>query len=207
MLDQIQRQIERRYDLKSSHRVSEFVVSDPAVAEHLGGSPDQSSEQLLLRQDERGLELALYLEPALVEGDTPLTLNQYAAAVEGVSHFTYVTFCARHDRSTTQLELELQGEVDKFFALADHLAGGQEGEGQPDLRLLHEQLFDRVSYREELDRESRDRYVTVNRLAAQVCRLWMSRYGDNLSHPGWFADARRFYRMAQQRKLRHAAGH
>ncbi|MEM7703940.1 MAG: hypothetical protein AAF358_00215 [Pseudomonadota bacterium] len=207
MLDRIQRQIERRYDLEAGHRVSQFVVSDPEIAQNLGGRPDQSNEQLLLRQDERGLELALYLEPALVDGHAPLTLNQYAAAVEGVSHFTYVTFCARHDRSTTQLELELQGEVDKFFALADHLSKQSESEGQPNLRALHEQLFDRVSYREALDQESRDRYVTVNRLAAQVCRLWMSRYGDNLSHPGWFADARRFYRMAQQRKLRHAAGH
>ena len=206
MLNQIQRQIERRYDLESGHRVSEFVVSDPNVAQHLGASPNQSNEQLLLRQDEQGLELALYLEPALVEGREPLTLNQYAAAVEGVSHFTYVTFCARHDRSTTQLELELQGEVDKFFALADHLADQADG-GKTDLRLLHEQLFDKVSFRQDLDRESHHRYVMVNRLAAQVCRLWMSRYGDNISHPSWRADARRFYRMAQQRKLRHAAGH
>lgn len=206
MLNRLQRQIEQRYDLTPQHRVSEFVVSDPLLVAHLGADPDQSSEQLLLRQDGEDLEMSLYLDADLIGGDGPLDLHQVGAIIEGVSHFTYVTYCARHDRSTTELELELQGEIDKFFGLAEHLSSPLAG-GKVDLGELHVKLFENISWRVNISDRARERYETVNRLAAQLCQLWIKRYGDNIGHPALRTEARRFYRMGQQQKLRHAAGH
>ncbi|MFK7954835.1 MAG: hypothetical protein AB8B96_01975 [Lysobacterales bacterium] len=205
MLNRLQRSIENRYDLTPHHRVSDFVVSDPEVVKLLGANPDLSSEQLLVRQTDEDLELSLYLHRDLVDNIAALNLNQMGALIEGVSHFTYMTYCARHDRNTSQLELELQGEVDKFFGLAEHLETGTH-DGRVDLRMLHSQLFRFVRWREGLSTESQQRYQAVNRLAGRLCRQWMKRFGDNIRHPHWRTEARRFYRMTQRRKLRHAGG-
>ena len=44
-------------------------------------------------------------------------LDPFCVAAEEVSHFVYLFFCARATRQVTQLELELQGEVDKYLSV------------------------------------------------------------------------------------------
>lgn len=192
--DRLQQLFTRQYDLPPGQPVSDFLISEPNLARALGARPSQSPEQLLLLQEEDALNLSLYLDAGLFK--SPLSLNSYLTVAEGVSHFTYISYCARHDRSTSQLELELQAEVDKFFASA----------GRPEMSLseLHQLLFEKVRYREHLSAQERDRYAAANRMAASLCQQWISRYGDNIRHPCWQADARRFYRLPAQRKMRRA---
>lgn len=191
--DRLQQLFHRQYDLPPGQPVSDFLISDSAVARALGARPSESPEQLLLLQDEDALNLSLYLDAELFA--SPLSLNSYLTVAEGVSHFTYISYCARHDRSTSQLELELQAEVDKFFASAANTGS---------LSQLHQTLFEKVRYRDHLSTQQRERYSAANRMAASLCQQWISRYGDNIHHPGWRADACRFYRLPAQRKMRRA---
>ena len=64
------------------------------------------------------------------------TSGPSATLTEEVSHFLYVLFCARAERSVTQLELELQGEVDKYLSAVCSCALQDEGAVSPRLREL-----------------------------------------------------------------------
>src|SRR5690606_12241291 len=83
----------------------------------------KAREQLLVVEAEGEMNIALYLEPAVIAnlsthdpsrrlGDH--NLGDFLLAVEGVSHFIYTVCCARAERPVSQLELELQAEVDKY---------------------------------------------------------------------------------------------
>ena len=193
MLDDLQQRLEQAYDITVPHRAEHFLITDPRLVTLLGADPRHSSEQLLVSQDQEGLAMSLFLDETLVSG-AELKLDDYVKVIEGVSHFLYLAWRAGHDRSVTQLELELQAEVDKFFALV------QEGRSGP--KRLHRRLFTGVRYRQGLSSEQLDRYRTANRLAARVCADWIRRFGDRPDHPAWLAEARRFDRVDQAAKMR-----
>ena len=69
-------------------------------------------ESLLLRESDGGLEMALVV-PSRAANDH----DGWLQLAEGVSHFVYVANRARQELPSTQLELELQAEVDKFVLL------------------------------------------------------------------------------------------
>lgn len=155
---------------------------------------DRERERLLVREDPEGVELALLLPRRLLEKqgatDDPDMLLQ---ALEGVSHFVYLAERVRTGLPSTQLELELQAEVDKFVLLAvdePPLAG-------PDRARLRERLFEHVRFLHEEGSEAGDRYRMANSLAARyLCRL------EVLHTPRAFeAELRRFYRAGQTEKI------
>lgn len=115
---------------------------------------------------------------------------------EGVSHFVYVANRARQELPSTQLELELQAEVDKFVLLVLEKAPYDRGEAFE----VHARLFERVSYLHEAGTELGDRYRTANDLAARFVRRLLSR-----QHEHTHAALRRFYRAGQAEKIRMAA--
>ena len=57
--------------------------------------------------------------------------SDFCLAVEGVSHFVYVALAAARQRPVSQLELELQAEVDKFVCCCLLLTRSPEGLRQP----------------------------------------------------------------------------
>src|SRR6185312_2132304 len=80
-------------------------------------------EQLLVCEGDGEMSIALFVDPAAIAnlvrhdpgnrlGDH--NLGDFLLAIEGVSHFIYAILCARTERPVTQLELELQAEVDKY---------------------------------------------------------------------------------------------
>ena len=106
-----------------THQVEDFLLLDPLMAGCLGNIDRPGDEQLLLREDEDGLEVSLFLHHALLgrlSHDNPITalhsgnLADYCLAIEGVSNFVHLIWNASHDRCVTQLELELLAEIDKF---------------------------------------------------------------------------------------------
>ena len=63
-------------------------------------------------------------EPAPAAASRPSAeLDALCQIIEGVSHFVYVVERARVGREATQLELELQAEVDKWVVLAASMRG------------------------------------------------------------------------------------
>ena len=203
-LRRVQTQLEALYALEPAPDVAEFVQLVAA----------DERETLLVRHDEA--EGAVSLRLLLPERDAlPAGLcDHYLQAVEGVSHFVLVAQRARQQLPTTLLELELQGEVDKFALLvldtslgdpdaraaASQLsANDNDGAASSPLTLheVHDWLFERASYLHPEDSSEGSRYRAANRLAA---RFWSRLLAADASTTQ--QALRRFYRASPDEKIR-----
>lgn len=151
-------------------------------------SEQSARESLLLRESEGELEMALVVPP-----DAANDHDGWLQLAEGVSHFVYVANRARQELPSTQLELELQAEVDKFVLLVLEQVPYDRGEAFA----VHSRLYERVRFLHEPGTELGERYRTANDLAARFVRRLMS-YGHTTTH----ATLRRFYRAGQAEKIR-----
>ncbi|MDX1514931.1 MAG: hypothetical protein R3174_14430, partial [Gammaproteobacteria bacterium] len=126
-LKRIQRQLQRIYEVDVPHDVDDFLVTDVEMLKSLGDDSPDVDEKLLVLQQGDEVELALYLRPEIVERlreDNPENrlhggnIADFCTALEGVSHFLYLTWNAQHDRPVPLMELEMQAEVDKYVSAA-----------------------------------------------------------------------------------------
>jgi len=119
LLRNLQNLLAGLYDAPAEHDVYDFLITDATHAAALAGTsaPPGTDEQLLVAEDEQGVELSLYVDQAVLErlGERcPLrslseeNLADYCTALEGVSHFHYFVWSAGRERTVSLLELELQ---------------------------------------------------------------------------------------------------
>jgi hypothetical protein len=183
----VQRDIERFYRLERAPSVEPFLRATGA----------SEREAVRIRDAEDGaveIEVLAPVLSALPDLDTVCQL------IEGVSHFVYVADRARRQLPATQLELELQAEIDKYVLLAF------EGErfDAPAARAIHERLYEHVHFCHPQGTEEGDRYRMANDLAARMVRRLEVLYAER----GRFAELRdalsRFYRMGQADKIQFA---
>ncbi|MBA3562522.1 MAG: hypothetical protein H0W33_00640 [Gammaproteobacteria bacterium] len=211
ILVKLQRLLERIYEIERSHEVADFLITDASLAQRLdsSGPAREVREKLLVAESADGLDVALYVDPRVLEqldADDPTenlhdgNLASFWIALEGVSHFLYVTRSVAHDRSVSLLELELQAEVDKYIASL-FLLSRPVGAGVP-VR-LHAWLFEQPSFDASLDGEGLERYRQANRYAGRYCRHLNSRFLGPRRASGLMSELRRFYRLPQHRKMRH----
>ncbi len=149
-LRRIQRRLERFYGLEAAPSVTRFVQE----------GEQGSREVLLVRQSPEGVELALVLPPearAIARGGT--LDDVWLQVAEGVSHFLYLAHRVRVDLPVTQLELELQAEVDKFV-LSSEFSGDS-------AQCLITRLFDSPQFLDPEGSEAGERYRLAHRLAAR----------------------------------------
>jgi len=198
------------YDVPLTHDVSDFLLTDrsrlpPAVR------ANDSDEQVLVAEDDGTLWVSLYLEPAVLQrlaSANPFealhagNIADYWTALEGVSHFLYLAWNASHDRSVTLLELELQGEIDKYVSSLWLL---QEQNPNRFPVELHHVLFERTRVDTVLAGDRMELYRRASFYAERFCR----RLARTLRPAGFNAQAaaiaelRRFYRLGRERKLQH----
>lgn len=209
LLDELQGMLQQTYDLAGEHRVSDFLTGNPALVEALGimpGTAGAGEQVLVSQQDADCVDLAVYIAPEVLErlGESdPLealhdgNLADFLMALEGVSHFVYLAWNAALDKPVTRLELELQGEVDKFVLTALVLATRQ-GRA-PDA--LHHGLFRRCRLEPSLDDESRARYQAASRYAETYCRGLLERFRRKRDLSTLWPELRRFYRLTQRGKM------
>jgi hypothetical protein len=203
VLTRLQMGLEALYRVETRLPIEDFVVDEQT--REGAGAARAPREQLLLRQEEDELAMALFVDAATIEnlerhdpaaGLHDRNFSDFCLAVEGVSHFIYVALCAAAERSVSPLELELQAEVDKFVCCV-LLAGGAVG--------LRRRLYHDVRFAEDLDHDERSRYQTANvqadRYAAALERLFV----DDERTDAMLVDVRRFYRMGLPDKLGHIA--
>lgn len=127
-------------------------------------------------------------------------LDELCQLIEGVSHFVYVADRARCERPATQLELELQAEVDKYVLLVL-------GNERFDLGLahaVHAQLYRWVRFVHPEGTEAGDRYRLANDLAARLVRRVELRYARKGRLDAMRDALARFYRMGLGDKLQFA---
>lgn len=203
---QLQAVLEALYRIERSFEVSDFRIdADTLQAALPDGAPAREALLVHVEEDETHLALfiadeirhqaaAFFLRPA----PSPLAdvhLDAACVATEGVSHFVYFTFCGEQQaRPVSQIELELQAEIDKFLVL--RLVCGL---GGPD---LIEALFDRFELDANLPAEAQERYQVANRAGRRYAR-WLDRALARGEGPRALEDARHLYRKSLPAKLEH----
>jgi hypothetical protein len=199
MATAVQRALERFYQLERVADVNAFV--QPAE--------EGEREALLVRESGDGsVEVALRL-PLLGRRELDIAgaqdLDALCQIIEGVSHFVYFADRAEEGRAATQLEMELQAEVDKYVILAGALSSPMSSPSALDPRSsarLRQRLYEAVSFQHDEGTELGERYRIANQLAARFVRSLEHRYLASGRFGEMRGELRRFYRMGQEEKLR-----
>ena len=216
LLGQLQTLLADLYDAPVEHDVRDFLITDPAHAAALQSSeaPPPTDEQLLIADTHDGVAMSLFLHVEVLErlrGHCPLealgehNLQDFCTALEGVSHFHYVTWSAGCDRDVSLLELELQAEVDTYASALALLLAQREGRFPAE---LFGRLFEGGQLLPHLNESERERYAEAHRFAARFCRRLEDRFlRRRQARPAaMLAELRSFYRLGRHAKLRHAEG-
>ena len=201
LLIETQRRLESLYALEAQAPVTDFLIP-PEEAEVYPGSGSRT----LVRQAGDDVSVGVIIDSSvderLSESDPRVhldttNLDAFCTLTEEVSHFVYVLFCAQALRSVTELELELQGEVDKYLNATFLLSLQNDGAVTSRLR---EMLFRRYRLAASLTPERAERYRTASSLAFRYCG-----HLERLLRDSRLADvareSRRFYRLGQREKL------
>ncbi len=186
----VQRGLENLYRLDRAADVDAFIT-------HAG---DDEREALLVRQTDDGLELRLRV-PRLDRELVPAPkLDPICQIIEGVSHFVYLADRASRDRETTQLELELQAEVDKYVVLAASIQTFDASKS----RELRTRLYEAVAYVHGTDTAEGERYRLANEHARRFTGRLEREFIERARYAELHAELRRFFQMSQGDKLRAA---
>ncbi len=170
-----------------------YRVEAPAVDGFVRES-ESGREVLELRERRKSLDLALYLPREAMDPDAPVSLDLYCQVAEGVSHFLYLVERARRRLPTTQLELELQAEVDKYLLVLEALTHAPAA-NRNDVR---DRLFGRVRFLHAAGSEQGDRYRMANHLAARFVGTLSKRHHTSDSPR---ERVRRFFDAGQREKI------
>jgi hypothetical protein len=209
MLSQLQQHLTSIYGVDPGYDVNDFLITDPIIAEILGQGSliRHTKESVLLREDEHGLAMSVFLDSAMLlrlKDANPLQalqvdqLSDLWTVLEGISHFNYIAWRARKNRRVSLLELEMQGEVDKF--VSTFLMALDQEDGELAVK-LHGWLFDDVRFNPALSRDQHERYTTANNYAARFCHGLCKRLARD-SREG-LHELRHFYRLSQRDKISH----
>lgn len=202
LLLDVQRRLENLYALEPESPVTDFLIAEEDATSYPGGG-----SRTLVKEDDGALSVGVVLEEGLcadlARNDprvrlTADNLAPFCTLIEEVSHFLYVLFCARCERSITQLELELQGEVDKYVTAVVFLSLQNEGAVSPRLRDL---LFRHYRLADGMSAERAERYRTASGLAERYCAHLETRFLRRARLSDLAREARRFYRLGQREKL------
>jgi hypothetical protein len=210
-LGEIQDALCQLYDLRISCDVRDYVCDADAVRVTAGEEHDRG-EVLVVVEDDDDLTIGLYVDPEALShleeaGDAWLDDGKRWAAclaTEGVSHFLYLVFRADNDMSVSQLELELQAEVDKY---ASAVLGqeGLEGNGihavRARSRAVRQRLFTGVRFLDGAESARGERYRMAHRLAARYAASLEERHLESGDVRSFLRELRRFYRHGLQEKL------
>jgi hypothetical protein len=203
MIDLVQRHLCAIYDIEAPD-IRDFLLDREAVAGLLGEEARPAREWVLVRQDDEGVDIGVYVDEedlrALETARTPAeavrdALDSFCVVTEGVSHFLLLARRAARDEPVSMLELEAQAEVDKFVTARLHVG--------PD-PTLRQRILREARLADGLDEAERERYAEAGRLADRYCaRLERTRHVDAL-----LAELRSFYRRpghARMAWMRNAA--
>lgn len=210
LLNKLQSHLEDIYEIQSQHRVHDFVVHDAVLVSQLDTSDNarELPEKLLIHQDGDDIDLALYLDEQVVrnlENCNPLAqlnddnIHDFWTALEGISHFVYLTYNAEYDRAVSLFELELQAEVDKYI-LAAYLLNRQGNESVPES--LHYHLYKTADFDQRLQDHEFYRYYQANELAGKFSAFIAHCINNRVASSTVSNTLRRFYRLTHHQKIR-----
>lgn len=198
----IQARLSWYYGIDAVERVDDFIAFE-----------EDQREALLIRERRGEVELSLRLPRSAAEVGRRPSFDELCQVIEGVSHFLYVAERVRRELPATQLELELQAEVDKYIVFAHglatgllHAAAGAEPTARPRFEPGHaarirRRLFERVIYLDAAGTEPGDRYRMANQLAARFAGWLESSFARHGRFEQMQATLRHFYGAGQTEKI------
>ena len=200
-LARVQRGLEHLYRVDTGVAVDDFVIDQPTRDSLV--DMRRPREQLLVVEDAGEMSVALFVDPRALEnlerndpsralGDH--NLGDFLLAVEGVSHFIYAICAARVDRKVSQLELELQAEVDKYVTCLLTTDAQRSAEWR-------ERLFGDAIYDDDLDQDESQRYRVANDNAQRYSAFLEAEFVARRRIPEMLGELRRFYRKGLAAKL------
>jgi len=169
MLRQIQSHLEAIYRIEAPD-VVRFQIDRSQLIELMGEDVREAEEWVLVRQDDHGLDIAVFVDEAHLEALETIgclslasqdAFPAFCAATEGVSHFLMLFERVRRREPVRMLELEAQAEVDKFVSACLHHPGSSEE--------WRRRLFREANLAAGLGPEEISRYLEAGRLAAGFC--------------------------------------
>jgi len=200
----LQAGLERLYRLDQTPDVQAFRLDEAQAAQLSAAAARRREGLFIVHRGDDEADLGLYIaEPtrrqafdflqACARGRPPRGLDGFTAALEGVSHFVYLTHAvASQERAVSAIELEVQAEVDKFIVLRVWLGvGGAQ---------LVSRLFDRFRLHPDVPARDRERYVVANRTARRFARWFDRHWARGRGHEA-MARARALYRKPLAAKL------
>jgi hypothetical protein len=206
MLASILQHIDRVYDLDLDVDIRDFLVTRETCA-RLGH--DDGHALVLVREDDacEEIELGVYIGESELDQLSKIDLSQaihprsfeiLVTVIEEVSHFAYLVFSASREQRVTQLELELQAEVDKYVTATLLLAARNEGRVHANVL---DRLFGDFEVRRGLDAGRRDRYKAAASLASRYCSYVVEAALGRDSLNALLPELRSFYRLTQRGKI------
>jgi len=210
LLDALKRELEGIYEIHVPLLVQDFLITDRDAISRLAVAPPADAQEVLyLVEDEEGAAMSLFIDESVMQrlaDDDPRealhegNLADFCIALEGVSHFTYLAWRASRNHSVSELELEMQAEVDKYVTSV--MLFGRQSAGQIPADLSR-RLFQGVGFLPGLERHRRVRYERANDYAGRFCEDLERRYVRVHEGAAMTRELRQFYRLNQQQKLRH----
>lgn len=210
LVKKIQSQIEALYGIRIGEQAENYLIDKHELLEILPSHQQTviPKELFLVNPNPQNetLEVALFLDSALKQNLTtnnPLqkldqqNISDFCTLIEGVSHFVYYVHKACLDFEITELELELQAEIDKFLLLT-MLVGTNGG----NIQSIFELLFEDYRLVAKLSDAQKERYHTASSLARKYC-YQLSKNLQLEHHQALFNDIRLFYPLTQEQKIRH----
>jgi hypothetical protein len=207
-LGAIQRHLSALYRLDLDHDVSDFLRPlddrDPEAHRHevvlVDDTPEHPTMAVCLSE-----EVLRALAGEAVAGLS--RFDAWCAAVEGVSHFTLLAWRAERERTVSQLELELQADVDKFaLGLVQRALHRCPGEVHRSSGLMRRALFDRATFVDGADTARGRRYRDAHRLAARYAASLERRHLRGGRIARMLEELRDFYRSGATTRYEMAAG-
>jgi hypothetical protein len=211
----IDRALKRLYHLEEAYRAEDFLIKEPyfeARTAAVGSGrvltvAADFSGALFLKSgvDREDLALGIYLNTSVwkelstfrswrSDGWSLRQLGAFVVAAEEVSHFHYLLHHASRGRSVSQLELELQGEVDRFvltfYANLDGVADPRDMFAR-----LFEQSFQDFRLADHLSEEEKTRYGDASHFGKLFVRKCERYLVGTKPDPRGFEMLRRFYRL------------
>ncbi|MCB0271962.1 MAG: hypothetical protein KDD46_02980 [Bdellovibrionales bacterium] len=148
VLSLIQEKIQRIYGLSTIPKVQQFLLDD----RHIEDLQLNQRPQVVLIPEGDDVQLGVYLGEAMNHANHDL--QHYTSIVEEISHFVYLFWNLDNQRQVSLLDIEVQGELDKYLLLADQW-------GFSEALTIFESYF----FRHNLSEEEKERYREASELS------------------------------------------
>lgn len=209
LIKTIQQQLESLYGIRTGASAADYLISKNDLSTLMPDTmADNLPKELFLVNPEPHddtIEVALYLAEDLcvnLQTHDPMqtlsteNISDFCTLIEGVSHFVYYLHKASLEYSITQLEMELQAEIDKFLLLSLLTHSNQK-----DNEMIMDLLFEDYLLHDHLTDDQKIRYNTATELARKYC-FQVSQNIKTEGLPLTLKKVRKFYPMTQEQKIR-----